>query len=110
MAASTFSSNRLLLPACVALGLAAPASGAGFDILGCATREREAVTPNDPLDCQWKEGAFGTSLVQLYRQGWRLIDAEYFDDDHPVFYLERPASSDDPSPPEDRDTLSITPG
>lgn len=96
---ATSSPLRFLPLACLACGLAGPVH-ADVDILGCATREREAVTPTDPLDCQWKEGAFGSSLVQLYAQGWRLIDAEYFDDDQPVFYLERSIASGVTASPE----------
>lgn len=95
----------LLSAACLTLGIADPAHAA-FDILGCATRAREAITPSDPLDCHGKEGAFESTLVDLYGQGWRLIDAEYFAGDEPVFYLERaipavavpaPTQKDDPA-------------
>jgi hypothetical protein len=108
MAALKSSRYRLFVAACVTYGLAAPVGATGFDILGCTTREREALTPTDPLDCQWREGAFESSLTQLYHQGWRLLDAEYFDDDQPVFYLERPRSSGERTP-EDEESVPIAP-
>ena len=82
--------HRHLLLGC-ALALTSAVASAGMDILACGTKEKEAVTPSDPLNCQWKHGPLDTTLAQLYEQGWRLIDAEFFNGDRPVLYLERAA-------------------
>lgn len=74
------------------LATAAPAM-AGFDILACSTKEKTAVTPTDPLNCEWKNGLMDATLAQLYTQGWRLIDAEFFNGDREVLYLERPEAT-----------------
>ena len=73
----------------LALAAGSANAQAGMDILACGTKEREAVTPSDPLNCQWKLGPLDTTLAQLYEQNWRLIEAEFFNGDRAVLYLER---------------------
>lgn len=85
---------RTLLTA-LALTTAAPAH-AGFDILACSTKEKEAVTPTDTLHCEWKNGALETTLVQLYADGWRLIEVAFFEGTREVLYLERATASATP--------------
>lgn len=62
---------------------------AATDILACSIAEKAAVTPTDPLNCQWKNGLLDTTLAQLYVDGWRLIEVGFFDGNREVLYLER---------------------
>lgn len=62
---------------------------AEVDILGCSIKENQAVAPTDALNCQWKNGLLDATLVQLYGDGWRLIDTAFYDGDRQVLYLER---------------------
>lgn len=82
---SRFLSSSLLL----ALTTAGFTAHAGVDILACGTKEKEAVTPADPLNCHSKDGTLDSTLAELYEQNWRLIDAEFFNGDRAVLYLER---------------------
>lgn len=86
---------RKALPiAALICALSIPAShAAGFDILACSTKEKLAVTPTDKLNCEWKNGVMDATLAQLYNDGWRLIDAEFFNGDREVLYLERPEAA-----------------
>jgi hypothetical protein len=61
-----------------------------LDILACGSTEKQAVSPTDKLNCEWKNGLFDATLAQLYSQGWRMADATFFDHVRPVLYLERP--------------------
>lgn len=63
---------------------------AGLDILACSTKNKEAVTPTDPLRCEWKNGFLDATLAQLYVDGWRLIEVAFFEGTREVLYLERP--------------------
>lgn len=80
--------HRSLLLALVLLASSATAH-AGVEILACGTKEKEAVTPIDPLNCHGKSGSLDSSLAELYEQNWRLIEAEFFNGDRAVLYLER---------------------
>lgn len=73
----------------LALAASSATAHAGMEILACGTKEKEAVTPSDPLNCHGKQGTLDTDLAQLYEQGWRLIDTEFFNGDRAVLYLER---------------------
>jgi len=64
-----------------------------LDILACGTPERQAVTPTDKLDCEWKNGNFKATLAQLYHESWRMVDTEFFDATRQVIYLERPEAA-----------------
>lgn len=79
---------RRLLTA-LALTTAAPVH-AGLDILACSTKLKEAVTPTDTLQCEWKNGVLTATLAQLYGDGWRLIEVAFFEGNREVLYLERP--------------------
>lgn len=79
--------TRLLLPL---LLFAGTAQATPLDILACATKEKQAVTPTDSLNCEWKNGLFDATLAQLYVEGWRLIEVAFFDGTREVLYLERP--------------------
>lgn len=68
---------------------AGTAQAEGYDILACAPTEKEAVTPTDTLKCEWKNGLFEATLAQLYGEGWRLLEAAFYDDTREVLYLER---------------------
>ncbi|MGQ0621212.1 MAG: hypothetical protein ACT4QA_15035 [Panacagrimonas sp.] len=75
----------------LALGVASPLAvhSADVDILACAPKDKDAVTPTDLLSCQWKNGGFDATLAQVYSDGWRLIDTAFFEGDRQVIYLER---------------------
>lgn len=90
----------LLLPLLLMTGAA---QAGGLDILACATKEKEAVTPTDPLNCEWKNGLLDATLAQLYVEGWRLVEVAFFDGTREVLYLERPVAAP-PAP-----VLSVTP-
>ena len=76
------------------LMLSGPAMGAGeLDILACGSSEKQAVSPTDKLNCEWKNGFFEATLAQLYSQGWRMTEAVFFDQVRPVVYLERPIAA-----------------
>lgn len=60
-----------------------------IEILGCATEEKTAVSPSDKLQCEGREGNLAATLLELYSEGWRLIDTEFFERDRQVLYLER---------------------
>jgi hypothetical protein len=78
----------------LALSCAPLAAAAGeLDILACGSGEKQAVSPTDPLKCEWKNGLFEATLAQLYSQGWRMADAVFFDHVRPVLYLERPVGA-----------------
>jgi len=62
----------------------------GVDILACATKEKAAITPTDPINCEWKNGLFDATLAQLYMDGWRMVEVAFFDGTREVIYLERP--------------------
>lgn len=85
------------------------ASASGFDILACSSTEKIALTPTDPLNCEWQNGPIDATLAQLYMDGWRLIEAEFYNGNQPVVYLERaiaPLPSAAPSPDSDPDSLN----
>lgn len=93
---------RFRLPMLSLLLLAGPASATGLDILACATKEKLAVTPTDPLHCEWKNGLFDATLAQLYVDGWRLAEVAFFEGSREVLYLERPvavAATETPTAP-----------
>lgn len=76
-----------------ALGVASPpAWSADADILACAAREKEAIAPTDILNCQWKNGIFDATLVQIYSEGWRIVETAFFDGTRQVIYLEKPVT------------------
>lgn len=67
-----------------------PAPG-GWEILACATMEKIAVTPGDPLECEaGDQQRFKATLAGLYTEGWRLIEVAFFENSREVLYLERP--------------------
>lgn len=86
----------LLLPLLLMTGAA---HSKDVDILACATKEKEAVTPTDPLNCEWKNGLLDATLAQLYVEGWRLIEVAFFDGTREVLYLERPVAAAPASAP-----------
>jgi hypothetical protein len=61
----------------------------GVDILACGTKEKAAITPTDPIHCEWKNGLFDATLAQLYMDGWRMVQVAFFDGTREVIYLER---------------------
>lgn len=73
--------------------LSGPVAANSLDILACATKEKEAVTPTDPLNCEWKNGLLDATLAQLYMDGWRLVEVAFFDGTREVLYLERPVGA-----------------
>lgn len=73
----------------LSLATLAPAQAAGVDILACATQQKAAITPTDPINCEWKHGPFDATLVQLYADGWRIAQVAFFDGTREVIYLER---------------------
>lgn len=76
------------------LMLSGPVSAAGeLDILACGSSDKQAVSPTDKLNCEWKNGLFEATLAQLYSQGWRMTETVFFDHVRPVVYLERSASA-----------------
>lgn len=80
----------LTLALCSLAPLAAHA--ADVDILACAAKEKEAISPTDVLNCQWKNGVFDATLTQIYSDGWRIIETAFFDGNRQVIYLEKPTA------------------
>ncbi len=55
------------------------ANAGGVDILACGTKEKSAITPTDPINCEWKNGLLDATLAQLYMDGWRIVQVAFFD-------------------------------
>ncbi|MGQ0699796.1 MAG: hypothetical protein ACT4PZ_16330 [Panacagrimonas sp.] len=85
--------NRTLSLLALVLFTASTPAFAGMDILACSTPEKAAITPTDPLNCQWKNGLLDATLAQLYVDGWRLVEVGFFNGDREVLYLERPIAA-----------------
>lgn len=68
---------------------AADAATAPPQILACVPKEKQAVAPGDGLQCQQATQRFDATLVELYGQGWRLIEVAFFNGDRQVLYLEK---------------------
>ncbi len=92
--------RSLYTAAALLMLLSGPAGAAGgLDILACGSSEKQAVSPTDKLNCEWKNGLFDATLAQLYSDGWRVAEAVFFDSVRPVLYLERPVVAAAPATP-----------
>jgi len=76
---------------CAAASIAlAPLAQAQMQILACVPKSKQAVGPQDALDCEPAAGEhFNSNLGQLYAQGWRLVSATFFSGNQEVLYLEK---------------------
>jgi len=100
MTTMTTNMRSLYYAAAALLLLAGPVHAAGdLDILACGSSEKQAVSPTDKLNCEWKNGLFEATLAQLYGDGWRVAEAAFFDSVRPVLYLERPVVAAVPATP-----------
>lgn len=92
--------RTLCYAAAALLPLSGPIHAAGsLDILACGSAEKQAVSPTDKLNCEWKNGVFEATLAQLYGDGWRVAQAVFFDSVRPILYLERPVMAAAPPTP-----------
>lgn len=82
--------KRFAISSLLLLASSTGVHAAGVDILACATKEKAAITPTDPINCEWKNGLFDATLAQLYLDGWRMVEVAFFDGTREVIYLERP--------------------